>query len=267
MKKTLFVITTFNQSEYTRLCLDSLKLITESYDVLVIDDVSTDNTIEVCKEYNVEYITKNKGKGLTNSWNIAYQHFKSNNYDYLILANNDILIPDLAITEMKNILDKWPSSLVVPMSTKLGAGHNIEQVIDKWYEPQEDYNISDNYQNIQNLILSYKQSEFKSNNLYKFDPIRMKMFNGFFFMMNKNICQYERPDGNLFDPKFINVKNEDEFNWVNLIPNDDYAMLCKTAFIYHFKGASFTKAGIKYSNNLEQHLKQRENKFNTTEQK
>ena len=116
-------------------------------------------------------------------------------------------------------------------------------------------------------MLEYKKTETQANNLYKFDPIRMKMFNGFFFMMNKKICQYERDDGNLFDPKFINVKNEDEFNWSKLIPNNDYSMLCKTSFVFHWKGVSFFKAGIKYNNNLKQHLEQRENKFNTTKQK
>jgi hypothetical protein len=78
-------------------------------------------------------------------------------------------------------------------------------------------------------------------------------------MMSKKICQYEREDGHLFDPEYINIKNEDMFNWANLIPNNDYAMLCKTAFIFHYKGVSFTKAGIEYSNNLKEHLKQREN--------
>lgn len=264
MKKTLFVLTTFNQSKYTKLCLDSLKLISEPHDILVVDDLSTDDTIELCNEYKIKYITKKKGKGLTDSWNIAYRYFKDNNYDYLIIANNDILVPDLSLTEMKNVLDRWPTSLVVPMSTQMGAGHNIEQIIDKWYGPQKEFNSYEYYKEVQTMLLDYKDSQTQANNLYKFDPIRMKMFNGFFFMMNKKICQYEREDGNLFDPKFINVKNEDEFNWSKLIPNDDFPMLCKTSFIYHFKGVSFTKAGIKYSNNLNKHLQQRENIINPT---
>jgi len=257
--KILIVLTTFNQSDITRACLDSLRLISDNHDVLIVDDVSTDNTIELCKEYDVPYISKNEGKGLTDSWNCAYQYFKENGYEYFVIANNDTLIPNHTLTEMKGVLDMWPCSLVVPMSTRKGAGHNQDQIIDKWYGQQEAYQLADNYQIVQDHILQYKQSEFQANNLYKFDPIRMKMFNGFFFMMSKNICQYERADGNLFDPNFINVKNEDEFNWGNLIPNNDYAMLCKTAFVFHYKGVSFTKAGIKYNNNLKEHLEQREN--------
>ena len=256
--KTLVVLTTYNQSDITRACLDSLKLVSDAHDVLIVVDVSTDNTIELCKEYNVPYIRKDIGKGLTDSWNRAYQYFKENKYEYFVIANNDILVPNSALTEMRNVLDMWPCSLVVPMSTQLGAGHNKEQIIDNWYG-QNDYHIPENYQKVQDLLLETKESEMQSNNLYKFDPIRMKMFNGFFFMMSKDICQYERSDGSLFDPEFINVKNEDEFNWSNLIPNNDYAMLCKTAFVFHFKGMSFTKAGVKYNNNLKEHLEQREN--------
>ena len=255
----LVILTTYNQSEITRQCLDTLKVISDKHDVLIIDDLSTDDTIDLCKEYNVKYITKDVGQGLTDSWNKGYQYFKENNYEYFVIANNDILVPNNALTEMKNVLDKWPCSLVVPISTQLGAGHNTMQIIDKWWGEQSDYSDPANYQQVQDLIIEIKQKETKSNNLYKFDPIRMKMFNGFFFMMNKDICKYERPDGNLFDPKYINVKNEDEFNWCNLIPNDDYAMLCKTAFIFHWKGISFTKAGIEYNNNLKEHLEQREN--------
>ena len=259
---TLFVITTYNQSEVTKACLDSLSQI-DDIDILVVDDASTDDTLEICSNYDVRVIEKDRGYGLTDSWNRAYRYFERRSYRYLVIANNDILVPKGSISEMRNVLDKWPSSLVVPMSTRLGAGHQPEQCINNHYGNNE-YETPENYQQVQDLLMQIKDRETKSNNLYKFDPIRMKHFNGFFFMMNRNICQYEREDGNLFDPKFINVKNEDEFNWAALIPNNDYAMLCKTSFVFHWKGVSFTKAGIDYSNNFNQLMEQRENKLNTT---
>jgi GT2 family glycosyltransferase len=264
MKKNniLFVITTYNQSEITKACLDSLMSCHEisATDILVVDDCSSDDTIELCRSYNVNFIEKTVGKGLTDSWNRAYEYFKAHvEYDYFVIANNDILVPNNAISEMISVLSKWPGTLVVPMSTKLGSGHNQSQIIDNWYGANE-YDVPDNYQMVQDYLLDLKYTESESNNLYKFDPIRMKHFNGFFFMMKRDIIRYEREDGNLFDPEFINVKNEDEFNWCNLIPNDDYPFLCKTAFVFHWKGVSFTKAGIKYSNDLKQHLLQRDNK-------
>ena len=260
MDKILIAITTYNQSEYTKLFYKSFsKLDSKLYDLIVIDDASTDDTVEWCKENNIHILTRTEGKGLSYSWNLAYKYFKEHGYKYFAIANNDILIPAGALEEMKNVLDKWPGSLVAQLSTEEGVGHNRIQSIERIYGEDDERNKPGSYQKVQNSLLAYKDELISNNNLYLADPFRMKMFNGFFFMMNEMICQYEREDGNLFDPQYVNVKNEDEFNWGNLIQNDDFAMLCKTAFVFHYKGVSFTKAGIEYSNDLEKHLKTREN--------
>ena len=272
MSKTLLVITTYNQSKYTKLCFDSLKNLEDDIDVLVIDDCSTDDTVKICKEYGYEVITKEEGLGLTDSWNRGYYEFKSrwfnnesgfdDNYDYFILANNDILIPKGAITELKNTFAKWPFSLVVPTSTTNGVGHNTEQSIENHYQGMSPSCDDPNYyQEIQDKIFDVKTQIEQSNNLYQLDPKRMKMFNGFFFMMNRNIINYEHSDKELFEPKFIMTKNEDEFNWSNLIPNNDFAGLCKTSFVFHYKGVSTFKIFDNYgemSNDVPKWKKQRE---------
>ena len=93
--------------------------------------------------FNGEDITKDKGMGLTDSWNRAFVEFKNrwfvndvgmdDNYDYLILSNNDVLVPKGAVTEIKKTFSKWPFSLIVPMSTEYGAGHNRQQGIEYYY--------------------------------------------------------------------------------------------------------------------------------------
>lgn len=249
MSRTLLVITTYNQSEYTKACFESLRNIEDDVDVLVIDDCSTDDTIELCKEYNHEVIVKETGLGLTDSWNRGYYEFKQrwvydesgqdDNYDYLILANNDILIPRGSITELKRTFHKWPFNMVVPTSTTYGVGHNREQSIENYYESIASMcNQPESYQNTQDQILKIKSDLEKANNLYLLDPKRMKMFNGFFFMMNRNIINYQNSDKELFEPKYLMTKNEDEFNWSKLIPNNDFAAICKTSFIFHYKGVS-----------------------------
>ena len=87
-----------------------------------------------------------------------------------------------------------------------------------------DCNNPNYYQEIQDRILEGKKQISKGNNtkLFQLDPKRMKMFNGFFFMMNRNIINYQYSDKELFEPKYIMTKNEDEFNWSKLIPNDDF---------------------------------------------
>ena len=263
MNKVLLAVTTYNQLEYTKIFYESFKQLDSNLcDLIIFDDCSTDETASWCKEVNIKVVTKQKGKGLTDSWNSAYKYFKEHGYEYLILANNDILIPKGAIEELCKTIDRWPGSMVTPITTEEGCGHNKVQSIDVYYGKQDTYNDHKYYQNIQDSIIEFKNklaTDEGGNNLYQLDPVRMKMFNGFFFMMNKNICQYEREDGNLFRPEYVNIKNEDIFNWDNLLNNDDNAILCKTSFVFHFKGISFNKAGIKYSNNLKEHLEQREN--------
>ena len=240
MSKTLLVITTYNESEYTKLCFDSLKKLDDEIDILVIDDYSTDNTVDLCKEYGYEVITKDDGMGLTHSWNLGYQEFKENNYDYLILANNDILIPRGAISELVESFEQWPYSLIAPTSTTRGVGHNVQfQSVELFYDglaPScDDPNF---YQETQDRILEIKERITKENNLYLLDVTRMKMFNGFFFMMNRNIINYEYSDTELFKPEYLMTKNEDIFNWDNLITNNDFSAVCKTSFIFHYKGVT-----------------------------
>ena len=245
MIDTLLAITTYNQLEYTKLFVESFrKLENNRCELIVIDDCSTDDTVDWCKTNNINVISKSEGNGLTDSWNIAYKIFKTrikDNISHLIIANNDILIPNGAINELVDVIETWPSNVVVPLSTTNGVGHNRQQSIDLLYGRQEEFDDPNNYQTIQDMLLSNKEQVTKANNLFMLDPIRMKMFNGFFFMLSSNIIKYERSDGNLFDPKFLMTKNEDEFNWSTLIPNNDFPMLCKTSFVYHFKGISTFK--------------------------
>ena len=81
------------------------------------------------------------------------------------------------------------------------------------------------------------------------------MFNGFFFMMDRNIINYEFSNKELFEPKFIMTKNEDEFNWAKLIPNNDFASVCKTSFVYHYKG-------VTAKGDLRDNAKWKETRFN-----
>jgi glycosyltransferase involved in cell wall biosynthesis len=159
MSKILLVITTYNQSEYTKLCFDSLKqLIDDNFDVLVIDDYSTDDTVKICDEYGYEVITKSEGKGLTHSWNLGYSRFKSDDYSYLIVANNDILIPNGALRELVSVYEKWPYTLVVPLSTTNGAGHNAQnQSVETYYDGINSMcNEPQSYQKTQDTILNIK---------------------------------------------------------------------------------------------------------------
>jgi len=244
MSKILFCITTYNQLEYTKYFYDSMQKVDDvSYDLLVVDDFSSDETVEWCKDNGINVIEKEKPEGLTHSWNLAYNYFKDSSYDYLIIANNDVLVPNGALSELVSVFERYPASVVVPMSSKKGVGHNPVQAIDAHFQgtttQSEDPQA---HQALQDMLMEYKKVLKEKKDLFMLDPFRMKHFNGFFFMFNRNVINYEDPEGWLFDPSNLMVKNEDTFNWRVLLVHDDNAWMCKTSFIYHWKGVSTGKA-------------------------
>lgn len=239
--KVLFLISAYNSSEYTKLNVEYLKRITDvDIEILVVDDCSSDDTVAWCKENNVKVFEKEEGKGNTHSWNLAYKYFKENKeFTYFVNANHDIVVPNGALSQLIATQKRWPGTTVCPMGDKRGVGHAPIQFIGQHFggfaNASADYN---NTQQIQDGLLATRENLKKAKDLHLMDPIRMKHFNGFLFMHSREICKYERPDGNLYDPTHLMCKNEDEFNWKVMLPNDDHPILCKTAYVYHFKAVS-----------------------------
>lgn len=255
--KTLLAVTTYNQLEYTKIFYDYFsKLNLPDIDLIIFDDKSTDSTVDWCKQNNIKVIENERPSGLTYSWNNAYKYFKNHlEYNILIIANNDIIIPKGAIEELLLCHKKWPSICIVPITTATGCGHNGQQSILNYYDnivQEPEYT-----QDIQDAIIHYKRLPELKNHQMMFDPFRMRYFNGFFFSLKRKIIEYEMEDGNMFDPKLLNFKNEDDLNWRVLLPNDEYPMLCKTCYIYHYKGKSFAHVKNSHANDLETFVKSR----------
>lgn len=240
MSRILLAVTTYNQIEYTKKFYESFKKIKDkNVDLIIIDDCSTDGTEEWALENNISFFTNGTPSGLTHSWNTAYKIFKESKYDFLIISNNDILLPDQAITELVTSSIKFNASVIVPMSTPEGIGHNPAQDIFKYYaDLREEDIVPENFQQIQDYILEVKSRLNEEKFLYLVDPLRMKHFNGFFFMINRDIINLENKEGWLFDPANLMIKNEDTFNWRVLLPNNHYPWICRTSYVFHWKGVS-----------------------------
>lgn len=91
--KISFVIPTYNSSLYIERCLDSIfsqKLFLDDYEVIVVDDGSTDNTVGVLEDYKKKYENfryfqqENSGPGVARSWGI-----KESKGDYIQFVDSD----------------------------------------------------------------------------------------------------------------------------------------------------------------------------------
>jgi len=220
MRNPILCFSTFNQLDMTRKCLEYAQEL--GYDILVIDDASTDGTQDYLSQIKCEAMLKSKRKGLTDSWNMAYKHWKmSKEYSHLVLCNNDVLIPKGSVEGLMS-----DHALTVPMCNESGAGYVCKeqakypfQVPDGTVDPEWEGNIS----LVQNHISI-------ANNFY-----RVKCWTGFCMCMSREIITYELPDGNLFDPKNVNVGNDDD------LASRVQAYIALGSFVYHFKGMSFNK--------------------------
>jgi GT2 family glycosyltransferase/predicted O-methyltransferase YrrM len=222
--RALLAFTTANQLEYN---IKGIKSIIENkpdyVDVVVFDDASNDGTVDWCKDNNVAIVTKEYAMGLTHSWNLAYQKFKSEQYKFLMFSNSDIIVPKNSLEAILGQNEKF--IIVSPLSTKIGVGHQPKQDVRNYYDiPFDEFDY---------LKTEEVQEYIKENSL----PEKSKeidYINGFFFSVNRDIIKYEYSKTQLFHPKNHNVGNEHELCERVTQP----IAIVLNSYIFHFKGVS-----------------------------
>lgn len=224
--KTLLAVTTYNQLKYTKQAESSIPNI-EGMDIVFIDDASTDNTIEYLKSKKREIITKTNGQGLTHSWNIAYQKFKNELYDGLIISNNDVLF-NYTLKNVVNGLSKY--EIVVPLTSRRGSGSSEARQDIKNYYP--------NFNN-QDDPVKHKQ-ELSKLTINDFKVITW--MHGFCFGINRNIIKCQIDEEHLFKPTNINCHQEGEF-YPRIIQRGYKSRVCLSSFIFHYTSKSLPYKG------------------------
>jgi len=230
----LLAITTYNELDITEKCIISALKSDIPIDILIVDDYSKKENIKsLLKKYNVHYIGKISHTGLTPSWNIAYKYFMQNNYEYLFISNNDVLIPQQSIRIMIEEFKKTDCYIVCPSSTKSGAGIgqcSINQGIARLdYNMDIDVNNQNNYQIVQTKLY----------NINRYHQVKkLDIFNGFFFGMSKNIKEFQFDKENLFNTKLINICNEIDLHQRIKKKYSSKILYVPYSFIYHHKAVT-----------------------------
>lgn len=95
MKKAVVIIPNYNGENYIQNCLESL--LPQQYDVILIENASTDSSVEICKRYASEYqnrvklILMDQNTGFCHAVNRGIEEAKGQ-YEYAILLNNDTVV-------------------------------------------------------------------------------------------------------------------------------------------------------------------------------
>jgi glycosyltransferase involved in cell wall biosynthesis len=91
-KKTLIQIPCFNEEKTLPITINEIRNEVKLFDyqILIIDDGSTDNTLKIAKDLNVDYIIQNKRNiGLGRSFQKGIDFAKKNKFDFLINTDAD----------------------------------------------------------------------------------------------------------------------------------------------------------------------------------
>ncbi|MEI6286663.1 MAG: glycosyltransferase family 2 protein [Bacillota bacterium] len=107
-KKCTIAVCTFNRSAFLEKILASLKKQTYlNFDILVIDNASTDNTKAIAEKYNAKYIFEKK-QGIANARNAAIENSDSH---YLAFLDDDETVDRDWLENMINALENYNAAM------------------------------------------------------------------------------------------------------------------------------------------------------------
>lgn len=146
--KVLLIIPAYNEQDSIEEVIVELKefqLIYDSADFIIVNDGSTDETINVCKKFGVPIIDLPVNLGLAGAFETGMKYAKLNNYDiaiqfdadgqhssksipYLIAAiedGNDVVIGSRFVTEKRSFSLRMIGNYLISFAIKLTTGKKI----------------------------------------------------------------------------------------------------------------------------------------------
>ena len=106
-------IPTYNGGKFIRETLESIKSQTyKNIEVIVTDDCSKDDTLDICREYDfVKIFLNEERQGLVPNWNMAVS--KSTGYYIKLIGQDDVLAPESIEKQVKALEDNPNAALCI----------------------------------------------------------------------------------------------------------------------------------------------------------
>lgn len=125
-EKILITILTYNCLNLTKEMMDSVRSF-HKYDIFVIDNASTDGTVEWLKQQKKKGVLDFISKKLTvcQACNIGLKKAWENKYDYMFLCSNDIILSDNYIDTLVGVAKRRKSYLIVGKTLNVGIDNQI----------------------------------------------------------------------------------------------------------------------------------------------
>ena len=114
--KISIIVTTYNSGKLLQACLNSIKNQTfKNFEVIIVDEDSTDNTQEIVRKYGYKLIVK--GKERCQKRNIGAENSRA---DYLIFIDSDMELSPKLLEECLNYLSSETLIMIPEISFGIG---------------------------------------------------------------------------------------------------------------------------------------------------
>jgi len=89
MKEVLIIIPVYNEEKSVAEVINEIKRDIDFADILIVNDCSTDNTLEIVKNYNIHYLSLPFNLGYSGALQCGFKYAVNNNYKYIIQYDGD----------------------------------------------------------------------------------------------------------------------------------------------------------------------------------
>jgi GT2 family glycosyltransferase/glycosyltransferase involved in cell wall biosynthesis len=242
-KRISIVILTFNQLEYTKKCVESIRKHTPvPHEIIFVDNASKDGTIKWLKKLtqenpNFKLIENKKNLGFSKGCN---QGITASSGEYILLLNNDILVTEGWLSGMLECINSSPDIGVVgPMTNNISG---LQKVVNA------DYSDIDHLE-------GYAKA-FREKNRYRRIPSRRIV--GFCMLFRRELVEKI----GLLDETFGSGNYEDDDFCLRASLEGYRNLIAGDVFIHHYGSRSFIGNKIDYSSSMAANRKKFSEKWN-----
>lgn len=128
--KYSIIIPTYNNSAYTRACLDSIKKHTADYEIVWVDDASEEAEYQKVKRYlkqnSIPFhsIKKEHNEGFISSVNSGIVYARTTEAEFIIIQNNDTIVCPHWADQMSHVMRDECIGIVGPIT----SGYDVQAV-------------------------------------------------------------------------------------------------------------------------------------------
>jgi len=124
--KVLAIIVTYNGAKWIKDAIESLRNSTLSNDILVIDNGSTDGTLEILEQLEVETIRTDENLGFGAANNIGMSLALERQYKFAYLMNQDAHVDKKCLGKLVKAIKDYPEFGIVSPMQYDGSGEKMD---------------------------------------------------------------------------------------------------------------------------------------------